>query len=385
MTRTWRATGARVGSVLVVTLAAVLIAPFGAQASGFDVLYSFAGGSDGAYPMASVLRDKAGNLYGTTQSGGFDDVGTVFKLTPMGVESVLHSFGSGVDGVYPTASLIIDKAGNLYGTTEEGGTNHGGTVFKLAPDGTENILYSFSGADGASPVAGLVRKAENFYGTTEFGGTNNAGVVFKLAKDGEESVLHSFSGGNDGGLPLAGLIMDGVGNLYGTTHFGGLDGDGTVFEIAPDGSEIVLHSFAGGSDGAYPGGALTLDANGNLYGTTSIGGASNSGTVFKIASDGTESVLYSFTGGREGADPSCALVIDAAANLYGTTPLSEADGDGAVFRLAPDGTIGVLHSFNGADGTNPEAGPIADKKERLYGTTPQGGAHGYGVVFRLRE
>jgi uncharacterized repeat protein (TIGR03803 family) len=372
-------------SVLVATLAIALIVPFGAQARGFDVLYSFAGGNDGAYPAASVVRDKAGNLYGTTQSGGFDNVGTVFKLTPAGVESVLHSFGTGYDGAYPTSSLIIDGTTNLYGTAGEGGVNNGGIVFKLTLDGTETILYSFGGGDGAGPAAGLVRRAGTLYGTTEFGGTNNDGVVFKLTKDGEESVLHSFSGGSDGGLPLAGLIMDGVGNLFGTTHFGGQDGSGTVFEIAPGDSEIVLHSFAGGSDGAYPDGALTLDASGNLYGTTSIGGASNSGTVFRIAADGTESVLYSFTGGKEGADPSCALVIDAASNLYGTTPLTETDGDGAVFRLAPDGTISVLHSFKGADGTNPEAGLIVDTKGRLYGTTPQGGAHGYGVVFRLRE
>jgi uncharacterized repeat protein (TIGR03803 family) len=348
------------------------------------VIYSFGGGSDGAYPEAGLLRDGAGNLYGTTQYGGVNNAGTVFKFAPDGTESVLHSFGSTNDGANPVAALVSDKAGNLYGTTEDGGADNAGTVFELAPSGTETVLYSFRGKnDGSHPAAGLLLKSGRLYGTTLSGGKDGLGVVFRLAPNGRESVLHDFAGGSDGRSPLAALIMDRSGNIYGTTSLGGADNQGTVFMIAPNGTETVVHAFAG-SDGARPGGALVADKSGNLFGTTLLGGADDSGTVFQIAPDETESVLYSFTGGSDGADPSCNLVLDRAGDLYGTTPVTGGDGSGAVFELAANGTLTVLHAFSGSGGANPAAGLTA-AGNYLYGTTPESGTYGYGTVFRLKQ
>ena len=197
---------------------------------------------------------------------------------------MLHSFTDGNDGGYPYVRLIKDAAGNLYGTTASGGADGAGTVFRLAPDGTETILYSFTGgSDGSNPVAGLIKDAkDNLYGTTFAGGTNNAGAVFKLAPDGTETVLHSFTGGKDGINPYARLIKDAAGNFYGTTYAGGADGAGTVFKVAPGGTETILHSFTGGSDGSNPVAGLIANKKGHLFGTTQLGGADGSGTVFEL-------------------------------------------------------------------------------------------------------
>jgi uncharacterized repeat protein (TIGR03803 family) len=194
---------------------------------------------------------------------------------------VLHSF-VGSDGRWSYGGLIEDKKGNLYGTTIDGGANDEGVVFKLAKTGTETVLHSFAGSDGAYPVAGLIMdKSGNFYGTTKQGGTG-FGTVFKITPGGTESVLWSFSGASDGAFPMCGLILDTKGNLYGTAGGGGAHGAGAVFEVSPKGAETVLYSFAGGSDGAFPAAALISDKAGNLYGTTSSGGASSDGTVFKV-------------------------------------------------------------------------------------------------------
>jgi uncharacterized repeat protein (TIGR03803 family) len=357
----------------------------GAQAKGFSVLHSFASGSDGAYPEAGLLRDRAGNLYGTTANGGTSNDGTVFRLGADGKEKVLYSFGgSADDGADPLSSLIEDKAGSLYGTTKYGGTGNAGTVFRLGRNGSETVIYSFTGgSDGANPSAGLTRHAGKLYGTAQSGGASGRGVVFSLASDGTETVLYSFTGGDDGGTPFAGLIVDRADNLYGTTYEGGTYGQGTVFEISASGAESVLHAFTGGSDGGRPGAAVTADRDGNLYGTTLLGGADDSGTVFKLAPDGTETVLHSFTG-SDGANPYCDLVLGAKGNLYGTTSISGIDAGGTVFKLAPDGTLSTLHTFTGAGGANPEAGLI-EANGRLYGTTPISGAYGYGIVFGLKE
>jgi uncharacterized repeat protein (TIGR03803 family) len=315
---------------------------------------------------------------------------------------VLHRF-HGANGTNPYAGLILDAAGNLYGTTYYGGASGDGTVFKLAPnqDGswTESVLHSFNRSDGWSPQAGLIFDAAgNLYGTTVVGGASSDGTVFKLApnQDGSwtESVLHSFNG-SDGWVPYAGLIFDAAGNLYGTTVEGGDTNVGTVFKLAPnqDGSwtESVLHSFHG-SDGAYPYAGLIFDAAGNLYGTT-VEGDTNVGTVFKLApnQDGswTESVLHSFNG-RNGQYPYAGLIFDAAGNLYGTTYGGGASADGTVFELAPnqDGswTESMLHSFHGSDGERPRAGLIFDAAGNLYGTTAGGGgASGYGKFSSWRR
>ncbi len=405
-----RALDARGKHILAGAAALAMLASLNmAHAAGFRVLYRFTGGSDGAYPEAGLIRDSAGNLYGTTAGGGIGyGYGTVFELAPDGTETVLYAFTGGSDGNDPTAGLIKDKAGNLYGTTAFGGAHHDGTVFKLAPDGTETVLHAFtSGADGADPFAGLIKdKAGNLFGTTDFGGgTSGKGTVFKLAPDGTETVLHAFTGGNDGDDPIGGLIKDSAGNLYGVTALGGTadcggTGCGTVFEIAPDGTKTVLYAFTGGSDGAGPSASLIRDSAGNLYGTTQGGGGTSCsdgygcGTIFELAPDGTETVLYAFTGGSDGANPFTAgLIRDKAGNLYGTTDFGGPLGEGVVFRLAPDGTERVLHSFgiSGGDGAAPSASLIRDSAGNLYGTTQGGGdtgcnhPYGCGTIFTLRK
>ena len=289
-------------------------------APSFAVLYSFGGyPTDGTNPQAGLLRDAAGNLYGTTFYGGsgncFDiyaslaGCGVVFKLSAMGTEKVLYSFAGPPDGQYPVAGLTQDAAGNLYGTTEFGGVYNDycenpnphnaytcGVVFKLSPSGTETVLHTFAGrpTDGGNPYAGLLRDAAgNLYGTTLNGGAHGSGVVFKLSPTGTETLLHTFTG-PDGARPSAGLIKDTLGNLYGTTEIGGAcaytgDGCGVVFELircssSPSGYDFkVLHTFTGGADGAYPVAALVRDAAGNLYGTTSQGGGThNGGVVFRL-------------------------------------------------------------------------------------------------------
>jgi uncharacterized repeat protein (TIGR03803 family) len=366
-----------------------LIGTAAAQAQTYTVLHSFKGApTDGRHPPSGhLIGDSAGNLYGTTEGGGASGFGVVFKLDMTGTETVLYSFTGGADGSNPFAGLIRDSAGNLYGSTEQGGDASGfGVVFKLDTTGTETVLHSFTGgADGAHPYAGLIRdSAGNFYGTTKDGGASDAGVVFKLDTTGTETVLHSFRGG-DGAYSRAGVIRDSAGNLYGTTCFGGASGAGVVFKLDATG-ETVLYSFTGGADGGYPEAGLLRDSAGNLYGTASGGGLTNCGggcgVVFKVDTTGTETVLYSFTGGADGSEPEAGVIQDPAGNLYGTTYFG---GDGVVFELDTTGTETVLYSFTGgADGSEPEAGVIQDPAGNLYGTTRQGGTSGNGVVFKIQ-
>ncbi len=384
----------------------------GVQAKSKEaVLYAFRGGNDGAYPQAS-LYDEMGNLYGTTAAGGGTGCGgrgcgTVFRLAPDGTETVLYAFQGKTDGAQPTDGLIADSAGNLYGTTNSGGAHSNcGTIFKLAPDGSETLLYSFQGgADGSAPYGGVAAdKAGNLYGTTSKGGgssncSGGCGTVFEVAPDGTETLLHAFSGENDGAQPLAGVIEDKAGNLYGTTYAGGgtgcNGGCGTVFKIAQDRTETVLYAFQGSTDGGGPYGGV-IEYKGNLYGTASSYGKYHDGTVFKLAPNSNLSVLYSFAYGHDGYSPYGSLIADSTGNLYGTTYVGGTIGNacgsgcGTVFKLAPDGMLSVLHAFaNGSDGAFPEAGVIRDKKGSLFGTTSVGGSDcnsgGCGVVFKLTQ
>ncbi len=376
----------------------------------FTLLYTFTGGNDGGYPFAGLLADNAGNLYGTAEGFGAYGDGTVFKLAPNGTETTLYTFGTGggADAQYPQAGLIADKAGNLYGATPYGGANDDGAVFKVAPDGTETVLYAFQDeTDGAQPLGGVTRdKHGNIYGPTSVATHFGSGVVFVLARNGIVTTMHSFGSGVDGLEPAAGLLADKAGNFYGTTSYGGSYGTvqsaglGTVFKIAPDGTEKVLHSFGNGTDGAVPAASLIADKAGNLYGTTLGGGAyaassgGYGGTVFKIAPDGTETVLYSFTGGADGSIPSSSLLLDAADNLYGTAQRggiggSGGNGNGVVFKLAPNGTETVLYAFTGgSDGCLPSGNLIWDNaatKGYLYGTTYYCGSGLAGTVFKVKK
>lgn len=392
-----------------------------AHAAGYEVLYQFcsqANCTDGRWPYAGLVSDAAGNLYGTTGAGGLANCrlygcGTVFELAPNGAETVLHAFSANYDGSGPYGGLVRDKKGNLYGTTATGGStgcggiSYGcGTVFKISAKGKERVLYAFGGnGDGADPLAGLVADASgNFYGTTVDGGGGTqcivqfggCGTVFKVVSDGTETKLYAFSGGSDGANPQAALIMDKSGNLLGTTVAGGNSsacsqnispGCGVVFEVSASGTEKTLYTFHGGNDGWAPVASLVEDKGGNLYGTTEAGGSTMAcsgvgcGIVFKIAPDGTETILYDFQGASDGAHPAAGVLIDGKGNLYGTTESGGTDGDGTVFKLTPTGTLTVLNTFTGA-GAAPVANLLAGKKSELYGTTEFGSD---GVVFKVKK
>jgi len=381
------------GVIALWVLSALLLTTSRSQAQTETVLYSFGSTitGDGYSPFAGLVMDKDGNLYGTTLYGGAGGAGTVFKVTPSGIETILHGFTYFTgDGVEPSAGLILDQEGNLYGTTFQGGANNLGAVFELTSDGTETVLYSFGSqsGDGTYPAASLTMdKRGNLYGTTQHGGgTTNCyqgcGTVFKLTRSGQETVLHSFGvKPGDGIQPLAGLVLDDRGNLYGTTFLGGAVGVGTVFKLTPEGAETVLHSFSTDQDGNLPTGSLMRDTVGNLYGTTTSGGinGNTAGIVFKVTSDGTETVFFSFSYSQssEGAMPSGGVITDRNGNLFGTTQLGGAENQGAVYRLSPAGRETLLYSFgsHSGDGFQPEGGLVVDKTGTLFGTTQQGGGN----------
>ena len=376
-------------------LALILLLTAGAWAGTEKVLYTFCSQqncADGAYPYAGVISDKAHNLYGTTQVGGSFGLGTVFEVGISGSETVLYNFNEGSDGELPLAGLARDMAGNLYGTTSQGGSNQSGVVFKLDTSGNETVLYNFAGGttDGCYPTGGLVRdKAGNLYGTTDGCGTSGYGTVFKVTKTGIETVLHNFTGWpSDGAYPYsAGLLRDAAGNLYGVTQGGGTGcggyGCGTAFKLDTAGKETLLHRFSGGTkDGCFPVGTLANDAEGNLYGTTGACGSSSVGTVWKLSNTGTETVLHSFTG-ENGVYPQAGVIIDGKGNLYGDTSNGGPFSVGVVYKLSKAGKETVLHSFTGADGGYPVGSLIIDAKGNVYGTASEDGRGGGGTVWKL--
>jgi len=367
----------------------------GSSSSGEQTLYSFANDANkDALGGSELLQAGDGNFYGTTALGGDSGDGTVFMITPTGAATVLHSFtGAPADGSGPTTSRLIQGAdGNFYGTTGGGGANDFGAVYKLTPEGTVTILFSFAGgpADGKYTLAGLVQGTDgNFYGTTFDGGANNRGVVFRLTPTGVETVLYSFGAAGSGdAIGLATALIEGSdGNFYGTSLDGGASNQGTVFSITPAGVETVLHSFGKSGDGIQPLGRLTLGSDGALYGTTTDGGAHGHGMVFRLTPEGVETILYSFTGApRDGSFPEAGLLQGQDGNFYGTTGFGGANNLGTVFKLTPGGVETVLHSFAGApgDGSQPEGTLVEGSDGNLYGTTYQGGANNVGAFFRIR-
>jgi len=344
------------------------------------VLVTF-NGANGSHPGAGVIRDSEGNLYGTTESGGTGGVGVVYKLDKTG-QTVLYSFPQVAGG---PSGVIGDSDCNLYGTAEYGGTGDQGVVFELDATGQYTVLYGFTGgADGGDPSSGVIRDSDgNLYGTTGIGGQANAGVVYKLEPAGQETVLYSFTGGTDGAIPQGGLILDPAGNLYGTTYAGGTAGKGVVFKVSAAGGETVLYNFTGGTDGANPSAGVIRDSAGNLYGTTVGGGLSGAcypngcGVVYKLDTAGNQTVLHTFgESDADGIEPHAGVVRDSAGNLYGTTYYGGPTYPypGVVYKLDAAGEETILYTFTGGDdGGNPNAGVTVDSAGNLYGTTEGGG------------
>jgi uncharacterized repeat protein (TIGR03803 family) len=357
-------------------------------------LYSFTGADDGGTPEAGLVQGSDGNFYGTTYLGGTGGYGAVFKISAGGSLTPLHSFADGADGAYPSAGLVQGSDGNFYGTTEHGGTDivhsdTSGTVFKISAGGSLTPLYSFTvGADGAQPSAGLVQGSDgNFYGTTYYGGTNNSGAIFKISASGSLTPLYSFTNGTGGLFPWATLLLGSDGNFYGTTQQGGGApglGYGTVFKMAPNGSFTPLYSFTNENDGLYPWGSLVQAGDGNFYGTTRFGGAHGDGVVFKITSGGAFTPLYSFTNANDGAQPLDTLVPGSDANLYGTTSVGGPGLAGTIFTITTGGSLTTLYSFtNDINGASPSTGLVLGSDGYFYGTTSAGGSNGYGTLFKI--
>jgi uncharacterized repeat protein (TIGR03803 family) len=393
------------------------------------VLFRFNNLQKGGYPIGPVYGSGS-YLYGSAFAGGTFGGGVVFRISGNGKEKILYNFRGDTDGWGPNSLLISDSDGNMFGTTQDGGMNGGcfsrgcGTVFRLSPDGTETVLHAFTAqSDGLVPFYGLVMDRKgNLFGTTIYGGSGDCqsefvagcGTVFEIAADGKESVLYSFTGGADGATPYTGLVGDKTGNLYGTTSSGGATpcndgaGCGTVFRLSPGGSLTTVYRFQGGSDGWNPSGGLVLDRSGNLYGATHWGGGNGCGgagcgIVFKVSPDGIETVVHAFAGGADGANPSSGLTADNSRNLFGATAQGgnssncnfDSIGCGTIFTVGPDGTETVLYAFQGGrDGEAPYAIPTL-KGGRIFGSTQFGGREsqycgtdtfsGCGTLFEIRQ
>ena len=378
---------------------------------GDTVNVNFLTGGDLVNAQVFQIRATNGNFYGTASIGGTSNLGTIFAMTPTGHRTVLHTFTGGIDGASPYSGLIQATDGNFYGTTDAGGMANAGTVFRMDPGGKVTVLHEFT--HGASPHAPLIEATDgSFYGTTTADGIARSGTAFRMNTSGDITVLHAFGGGpapgSDGAAPHSGLVQGTDGDFYGTTRLGGPINAGTVFRMTPSGAVTILHSFAGifsqgalGADGAYPTGALVQGTDGDFYGTTSAGpslfGApwpdSGPGTIFKISSSGTFTLLHTFNGTTEGGSPRGALLQARDGNFYGTTlyggNASCTNGCGTVFRMTPGGALTVLHAFTaGTDGANPYSGLIQGTDGNLYGTTLRGGGTGCtgtgcGTVFKI--
>jgi uncharacterized repeat protein (TIGR03803 family) len=368
--------------VVPMVRAIVLVSAALAQAQQhFTVLYNFTGGQDGAWPFAGVIQDPAGNLYGTTYEGGTGGYGVVFRLDTAGTESVLHSLaGPSSDGSYPVTAVVRDTKGNFYGTSIYGGSYDHGTVVKINAAGHEKVLYSFSGgSDGCYPQQGLIMdKAGTLYGSTDACGSSGNGTIFKVDRAGNFTLLHSFTRGwLDGANPQFGhLTMDISGNLYGVTELGGANDAGVLYELSKKGKLTVLHSFGGANDGCYPFGSVVQDKAGNAYGITQYCG-SGWGTIWKVSKKGKETILHSFAGGTsDGCNPFAGVTLDAKGNLYGVAAGCGDNNWGVLYELSAHRRFSLLHRFDSSGAAYPVGEVLRTAKGGLFGTTEYGGYAG---------
>jgi len=372
-------------------LAIVLLVLAGAgRASGqtLTILHSFTGDrNEGANPQAGLAQGGDGNFYGTTEFWGEWASGTVFRVSQGGNFTNLASF-NGIDGFFVQTGLVRGSDGNFYGTPNGGGTNGMGCVIRFTPNGGLTNLHSFTGLDGSLPYGVPVQGSDgNLYGTTYYGGTSGGwgsgnGAVFRISLDGAFAKLYSFgSQPNDGAHPYGGLVQGSDSNFYGTSSVGGLSNNGTVFRISPSGSLTTIYSFSG-SAGANPACGLVAGGDGDFYGTTWSGGASNDGTVFQVSPEGTLTTLHSFSGG-DGANPAAALVRGSDGNFYGTTYYGGTSNNGTVFQISPSGSFSNLYLFDGNGEPGRFAGLVQGSDGSFYGVTVNGGTNGQGSVYRL--
>lgn len=391
-----------------------LLVSFGmASASSSKIVYSFAGDEDGEYADSELALDRAGNIYGATVQGGDFTAGTVFQVTPSGGHTVLYSFTGGLDGGEPYKGVIIDAQGNLYGTAVVGGLSVGpcadggcGVVYKVSKSGsgwTQSVIYSFTGGDdGFGPGGALVFDSHgNLYGMTPTGGADGLGTVFQLQPTASGPwtfrLIHTFAGGNDGATGSAGRLFVGPNDkLFGVSTAGGANGAGTAFELTPTASgewkSTTLYAFKGATQPGFPYGGLAFDGKGSFYGTTYYDGANSLGSVFRLSfRNGTwqEGVIHNFAGGQDGSGPIATLTFDANGNLYGTTSEGGAACScGTIFKLTPasngNWVYSVVYRFQGApDGAFPYNSLVLDSSGTLYGTTTQGGSSNEGAIYQF--
>jgi uncharacterized repeat protein (TIGR03803 family) len=345
-----------------------------AQANHYRVLHSF-NGKDGSYANGNLQLDAAGNLYGTTAEGGEFGKGTVFKLGPRGVYTVLHSFTGGADGGEPSAGLVIDPStGDLFGTAFN-------NIFRINAAGDLTVLHTLDyDTDGNGSVGALLRdKAGNLYGTTSQGGATDVGTVFEFTRDGTFKLLSALDDGRCGSNPTGRLVLKGT-DLYGVATTSGGDGSGSVFKVAANGTCSAFYSFP---DGVGPDGGVARDKAGNFYGTK-LGGSSY---VYALSPSGTLSKLYTFTGGADGKFPVGDMLLTDSGKLYDVASRGGVGDNGTVFALDLSGTLTTLHSFTGApaDGAEPNGGLVRGSHGKFYGTTIRGGAHDMGIIFSVTK
>ncbi|HZT41518.1 MAG TPA: choice-of-anchor tandem repeat GloVer-containing protein [Chthonomonadaceae bacterium] len=354
----------------------------------YSVVYTFPM-PDGAIPIAPLMQAADGNLYGTCNEGGAYGQGTAFKLTTAGVITILHSFNlfNTKDGAYPhTGALVQALDGNFYDTAHRGGMDGAGILYRVTSSKKFTDLYNFTGSsDGGDPRGGLALGLDgNLYGATNSGGTNGWGAVYKIDTNGNETTLYSFTGGTDGGSPYEStLTLGSDGNFYGVTTSGGVNGYGTVYKITPSGTLTTIYNFTGGSDGNQPVGRLVQGTDGAFYGVTDFGGTNGEGAIYKVTSSGAFTSLHSFTGGTDGAFPVSGLIQASDGNFYGTAQFGGAHGDGDIYQITPSGTLTTLYSFSGSDGANPWSALVQAKDGNFYGATQAAGQANLGTLFQL--